>query len=147
MDNFYKLVEAESLPKETFMRIPLQRTPPGMMSTIYLVNRPIIGVHVNLSEKPINLGEYGSVYFISVSDSYRIGYMIDTALVTTFLQPKCLHVGKRETNIRALKNINIIYSDQYISILSCREINSYMIIPICNEDFPKPMQLKPLEEA
>lgn len=147
MDNFYKLVEADSITKDTFLRLPLQRTPPGMMTSVYLVNRPIVGVPVKMSEKPISLGEHGSLYFLSILDSYKLGYLIDTQLVSTLIQPRCLYVGKREPNVKALKTINTIFSDQHISILNCRELASYLIVPICNEDFPKPYPLKSLEEV
>jgi len=147
VDNFYRLVEAADLPFNRFHRIPLNRTPAGMTSVIYLVNKPFVGVPVDLSQKPIKLGDYGGIHFISVAGSYKLGFLIEALMPSTLLNSRYMFVGRREHNRKALKCVDIMYSDEFINILQCRQTASYLILPTCNLDFPKPMSLSELNEG
>lgn len=122
---------------KTFKQVALPDVPQGMVSSVYLYNRPVSGVDVTLSEKPIVLGAHGKLFFVSVADSYRIGYLIQSVRAYTIVDANFVMVGRTEDRYKRVKQVEVLHTDANLHVIRCRTTNSHLIVPVCTLDFPK----------
>jgi hypothetical protein len=125
----------------SFIQVSLPRTPQGLFASLFLYKRPIHGIEVSVSEKPIVLGAHGKLYFLSVAESYRIGYLIESVRAYTIIDTNFIFVGRQEEKQKKVKHVEVLHTDNHIHVIRCRSTHSHLIVPVCNLDFPKVVSL------
>jgi hypothetical protein len=110
---------------------------PKISEYVYLVNKPIVKMEVNKSEQ--NLVEIGNRIIIQYLNivSYNIGYYISVAGYC-LCKPNILFIGTNSLNIKNIGPVDILYYDNYLTILQNKTYSSYLILETSHEDIPQP---------
>lgn len=136
MKDLMEVLQQPNIPIKVFFKPPISFKR-GMVETVYLANRPVLGVSITV-EDIVDLGNFGVVRCIYLANSLPIGYSVNSILNVTKLNPSYLFVGKVEYEINDIK-VDVLYSNSDIQILRNTRLESYIILPNVSVDFPKPI--------
>jgi len=112
----------------------------NICKAVYLVNTPIVGVDILLSEDKILMGSKCRVSYLK-SLTYNVGYLIES-MSNFILKESFILLGGITSDITGIGLISPIYYDQNLTILNNKKHSSYIIVPTYSGDLPQPIKLE-----
>ena len=131
-----------SIDEELLLAVPLYKffiipnTKQGITSCIYLISKPLTSVKIDIMPSPIKIGVLGSMQFLTIANSYRLGYFFEFSEERTTIYSDHITIGPSDVTLASIKDTEVLFSDNNINLIRCKALNAYCILQSCNLDFP-----------